>query len=101
MGAIATVGGRTKAWRRRSFRLTCQGRASTNEELFESVDLQEAYNKLCKVAAKYAMSVDLGLKKIATLELEMKNLLLNFLDGNELVNKVRLKILCCLIKLRI
>ena len=32
-------------------------------ELSESVDLQEAYNKLCKVAANDAMSVDLGLKK--------------------------------------
>ena len=35
------------------------------------------------------MSVDLGLKKIATLELEKKNLLLNLLDVNELVNKVK------------
>ena len=59
-------------------------------ELSECVDLQEAYNKLCKVAAKDAMSVDLGLKKIATLELEKKNLL-NFLDANELVNKVKTK----------
>ena len=53
-----------------------------------SADLQEAYNKLCKVAAKDAMSVDLSLKKIATLDLEKKNLLLNLLDTNELVNKV-------------
>ena len=30
-------------------------------ELFESADLQEAYNKHCKVAAKNAMNVDLGL----------------------------------------
>ena len=44
-------------------------------ELSEDVDLQEAYNKLCKVAAKDAMSVDLGLKKIASLELDKKNLL--------------------------
>ena len=35
------------------------------------------------------MSVDLGLKKIATLELEKKNLLLNLLNANELVNKVK------------
>ena len=41
-------------------------------ELSESVDLQEAYNKLCKVAANDAMSVDLGLKKIAILEQEKK-----------------------------
>ena len=44
-------------------------------ELSKCVDLQEAFNKLCKVAAKDAMSVNLGLKKIATLELEKKNLL--------------------------
>ena len=30
-------------------------------ELSESADLQESYNKLCKVAAKDAMNVDLGL----------------------------------------
>ena len=40
----------------------------SNGELSESADLQEACNKLCKVAAKDAMSVDLGLKKIAILE---------------------------------
>ena len=34
-------------------------------ELFENVDLQEAYNKFCKVAAKDAMNIDIGLKKIA------------------------------------
>ena len=50
--------------------------------------MQEAYNKLCKVAAKDAMSVDLGLKKIAILEQEKKNLLLNVFDAIELVNKV-------------
>ena len=44
-------------------------------ELSENADLQEAYNKLCKVAAKDAMSVNLGLKKIASLELEKKILL--------------------------
>ena len=33
----------------------------SNGELSESVDLQEAYNKFCKVAAKDAMNVDLGL----------------------------------------
>ena len=41
-------------------------------ELSEYVDLQKTYNKLCKVAAKDAMSVDLGLKKITTLEHERK-----------------------------
>ena len=59
----------------------------SDRELSKCADLQETYNKLCKVATKNAMSVDLGLKKIATLELEKKNLLLNLLDANELVNK--------------
>ena len=36
----------------------------SNGELSEDADLQEVYNKLCKVAAKDAMSVDLDLKKI-------------------------------------
>ena len=36
-------------------------------ELSESADLQEAYNKLCKVVAKDAISVNLGLKKITIL----------------------------------
>ena len=58
----------------------------SNGELFECADLQEAYNKLCKVTAKDGMSVDLEPKKIATLEHEKKNLL-NLLDANELVNK--------------
>ena len=60
-------------------------------ELSESADLQEAYNKICKIAAKDAISVNLGLKKIATLEQEKKNLLLNLLDTNELVNKVKVE----------
>ena len=41
-------------------------------ELSEYVDLQKTYNKLCKVAARDAMNVDLGLKKITTLEHERK-----------------------------
>ena len=48
-------------------------------ELSEDADLQEAYSKLCKVATKDAMSVELGLKKIASLELEKKILLVNCL----------------------
>ena len=32
-------------------------------EFSEDADLQEAYNKLCKVVAKDAMNVDLGLRK--------------------------------------
>ena len=41
-------------------------------ELSKDTNLQEAYNKLCKVAAKDAMNVDLGLQKIASLELDKK-----------------------------
>ena len=48
----------------------------SNGELFENADLQEAYNKLCNVAAKDATSVDLGLKKINILEQAKKNMLL-------------------------
>ena len=33
---------------------------SFDGELLENVDLQEAYNKFCKVATKDAMNVDLG-----------------------------------------
>ena len=72
----------------------------TNGELFKSVDLQEAYNKLCKVAANDAMSVDLGLKKIATPEQEKKNLLLNLLDANELVNKLKAENIILLDKIK-
>ena len=57
-------------------------------KLSEDADLQEAYNKLCKVIAKDAISVDLGLKKIAYLELEKKNLLVKLFDANELLNNV-------------
>ena len=44
-------------------------------ELSEDADFQEAYNKLCKVTAKDAMNVELGLKKIESLEFDKKNLL--------------------------
>ena len=54
-------------------------------ELSECADLQEVFNKLCKIAAKDAMSVDLGLKKIASLELDKKNLLLRLLDVENLL----------------
>ena len=69
-------------------------------ELSECSDLQETFNKLCKVAAKDAMSVDLGLKKITTLELEKKNLLLNLLDANELINKVKTENMMLLDKIK-
>ena len=58
-------------------------------ELSEDANLQEAYNKLCKVAAKDAMSVDLGLKKIASLELDEKILFLKLFDANKLLNNVK------------
>ena len=61
---------------------------SFDEELSQCADLQEAFNKLWKIDAKDAMSVDLGLKKIASLELDKKNLLKLF-DANELINKVK------------
>ena len=62
---------------------------SSDGQLFENVDLQEAYNKLCKVATKDAMNVDLGLKKIVLLEIDKKNLLLKLFNANELINKVK------------
>ena len=49
-------------------------------DLSKNADLQEIYNKLCKVAVKDAMNVDLDLKKIASLELDKKNLLLKLFD---------------------
>ena len=63
----------------------------SDEDLFENADLQEAYNKFCKVAIKDVMNVDLGLKKIASLELDRKNLLLKLFDANELIDKVKTK----------
>ena len=47
------------------------------------------------------MSVDLGLKKIASLELDKKNLLIKLFNANELLNNVKLRTCFCLIKLRI
>ena len=58
-------------------------------ELSEDTDLQKAYNKLCKVAAKDAMNVELGPKKIESLELDKKNLLVKLFDANELLNNVK------------
>ena len=51
--------------------------------------MQEAYNKLCKVIAKDAINVDLGLKKIASLELDKKILLLKLFNANKLIDKVK------------
>ena len=58
-------------------------------ELSEDADLQKAYNKLCKVAAKDAMNVEFGLKKIESLKLDKKNLLVKLFDANELLNNVK------------
>ena len=58
-------------------------------ELSKDADLQEAYNKLCKVAAKDAMNVESGLKKIASLEPEKKILLVKLFDANDLLNNVK------------
>ena len=63
----------------------------SDEELSENADLQEAYNKFCKIAAKDSMIVNLRLKKINTLEQEKKNLLLKLFDANELLNSVKIK----------
>ena len=62
---------------------------SSDVELSENADLQEAYNKLCKVVVKDAMNVDIGLKKIASLELGKKYLLLKLFDTNKLINNVK------------
>ena len=72
----------------------------SDEELFEDANLQEAYNKLCKVATKDAMNVELSLKKIASLELEKKNLFVKLFDTNDLLNNVKIENMFCLIKLR-
>ena len=61
------------------------------EELSENANLQEAYNKLCKIATKDAMNANLALKKIDTLELGKKNLLVKLFDANELINVVKIK----------
>ena len=58
-------------------------------ELSEDADLQEAYNKLFKVVAKDTMNVELGLKKIESLELEKKNFLVKLFDANKLLNNVK------------
>ena len=72
-----------------------------NGELSKDADLQEAYNKLCKVAAKDAMNVELGLKKIASLELEKKILLGKLFDANDLLNNVKTENMLLLEKVKI
>ena len=62
--------------------------------------MQEAYNKLCKIVAKDVMNVQLGLKKLNTLELEKKNLLLKLFDANELLNSVKIENMSLLEKVK-
>ena len=71
-----------------------------DEELSEDTDLQEAYNKLCKVAVKDAMNVELGLKKIEFLELDKKNLLVKLFDASELLKNVKTKNMLLLDKVK-
>ena len=80
----------------------------SDRELSEDADLQETYNKLCKIAAKDAMNVELGLKKIESLELDKKNLLVKLFDANELLkNLLGSRLLCylrprtCFLELRV
>jgi len=64
--------------------------AKIDNIVFEDVaDLQEAHNKLCKIAAKDAMSIVLSSKKIDTLECEKKNLLVKLFDTTELLNAIK------------
>ena len=58
-------------------------------EISKDANLQEAYNKLGKVATNNAMNVELGLKKIASLELKKKNLPVKLFDANDLLNNVK------------
>ena len=72
----------------------------SNEEFSENTDLQEAYNKFCKVVANDDMNVNLGLKKIASLELDMKILMLKLFDANELITKVKTENMLLLDKIK-
>ena len=69
-------------------------------ELSRDADLQKAYNKLCKVAAKDAMNVEFGLKKIESLELDKKDLLVKLFDVNELLNNVKIENILLLDKVK-
>ena len=72
----------------------------SDRKLSKSADLQKTYNKLCKVIAKNAMNVNLGLKKISSLDLDKKNLLLKLFDANELINKVETENMLLLDKIK-
>ena len=69
-------------------------------ELFESADLQKAFNKFWKVVAKDAMNVNLGLKKTASFELDKKILLLKLFVANELIDKVKTENMVLLDKIK-
>ena len=69
-------------------------------ELSKDVNLQEAYNKPCKFAAKDTMNVELGLKKIASHKLDKKNLLVNLFDAIELLNNVKTENMLLLEKIK-
>ena len=69
-------------------------------EFSEDADLQETYNKLCKVAVKDVMNVELGLKKIEYLKLDKKNFLVKFFDANELLNNVKIENMLLLDKVK-
>ena len=69
-------------------------------ELSENADLQEAYNNLCKNAAKDAMNVELGLKKINNLEQEKKILLVKLFNANELITTIKIKNMSLVEKVR-
>ena len=70
-------------------------------ELFKDANLQEAYNKLCKVVAKDAMNVELGSKKIESLELDKKNFLVKLFDVNELLKNVKTENMLLLDKVKL
>ena len=72
----------------------------SDKELSENANLQEAYNKLCKVATKDDISVESGLKKINTLEQEKKNLLLKLFNANELLNSIKIENMSSLEKVK-
>ena len=72
----------------------------TDGELSEDADLQEPYNKLCKVATKDAMNVELGLTKIASVELEKKILLGKLFNANDLLNNVKIENMILLEKVK-
>ena len=73
---------------------------SSDGELSEDADLQEAYNKLYKVTANDAMNVELGLKKIVSLELEKKILFVKLFDASELLSNVKTKNMLLLNKVK-